>query len=428
MEKVRFCLDALESEREMVRMIRGARAHVYISSFVMHLDKPLGTPDGPTLYDLFEEAADRGVRLFILYNDETAYGNLDVDTFRDTIPSSARVRVVRGSGVVAPALARLLRIQNTRYSNHHQKYIMTDDDDRNTLMITGVDVNAERAGWAQINPFGYMWHEISVVMECTPQMERFVCDNFEWVVTRPPLPLTRNEDEYALLTHLIDHAREYVHMEQQTCVSAGSTANRVFEHVAQRVARAWFQKDPFRFMLLTNVDNPDESPFVSFFLRQQVHWSRRFLLGRCKQLGVPDEFVADRVFLGYLQFGEYAVKIHSNLTIMDGSHLLRTSSNLSDRSMSVLPCDSELGVLVRGPPVPVLQQALWSRYLNAPQPLSSADACERMKLEMGMVRRVPWRVDDYAGLRTLADLWCDIVNSVNAFGGKKRIRWHNEEI
>lgn len=429
MESVRFCLDSVESEREVVRMFQSAQVHVYLSSFVLHLDKRLGGPEGPTPLELFHDAAARGVRLYILYNDETAYGNLEVDALRAIIPGSARVRVVKGSGVVSPFLAKLLRIQNTRYSNHHQKYIMVDDE---WIMVTGVDVNEERAAWGELNQFGYMWHEVSVVMRCTPEVAQFVHDNFEWMVSVPPLPLTRGADEYYCLTRLIDESREYVHMEQQTCVSAGTTANRIFEHVAQRVARAWANAlvDPFRFMLLTNVENPDESPFVSFFLKHQVYWSRRFLLARCSELGVPDEFVRERVFLGYMQFRGSAVKIHSNLTIVDGAWMLRSSSNLSDRSMSVLPCDSELGVVVHGDAVGALQQTLWSRYLeySGGRALTHTDAFERMTLEMAMVRCIPPRVDDKYVLAVLADLWCDIVNSVNAFGGKKRIRWHNEEI
>lgn len=426
MAAVRFCLDSLESELELIRMLRGAQVHVYYSSFVMILDKPLAQT-GPTLQQLFGECASRGVPIYMLYNEETAYGNLKPDALRAALPPNVHVQVIVGSGKLSlsPAVSSMLRLQNTRYSNHHQKYIFVDDAE---AMITGVDVNEQRQAWLESNADNYAWHEISVVLPCTPAMASFARANFETpLVEVPPFPLTRGPSEYKLLLRLIDTARNYVHMEQQTCVSASSTSNRVFDHVAQRVARAWKSEvaDPFCFMFLTNRDNPDESKFISYFIKQQLLWSCRYMLNRCKQLGVPAWFVKERVFLGSLRTpdGRY-VKIHSNVTIADGVRLLRSSSNLSDRSMSVFPCDSELGCYVFDPPsVSRLQTTLWARYLLTPDPMTPQNVLHRMAAGTGMVQPLLPTVYNNLYHTLVANVLCDLVNLVPAFGGKKRITW-----
>ena len=40
------------------------------------------------------------------------------------------------------------------------------------------------------------------------------------------------------------------------------------------------------------------------------------------------------------------IKIHTNCVIVDDKYLLRTSSNITDRSISEFPCDKELGIVL----------------------------------------------------------------------------------
>jgi phosphatidylserine/phosphatidylglycerophosphate/cardiolipin synthase-like enzyme len=332
---VRICADTEESAAEMVDMIEHATHTIYYSSFVCTLTHPL-CGRAETLETLFARAGARGVKIRILYNPEAAYGNLPPERFRELLPPSAEVRCVYGSGKLPP-VARVL-VSNMSFSNHHQKYMCVDGE---RMMIGGVEVDKERAGWLHANKADhpYCWHEVSVCVPCTPPMWQFVQDNFDRIVEAPPFPLTRGGCEHRILCRMIREARACVHMEAQTCMSAASTANLVFETVAERVARAFrTEADEFRFILLTNNKQVDESPIISWVTRQELQWSRRFLLARTAALGVPASFVAERVFVGYLEHEGRHVKVHTNILIQDGRRLLRTSSNLTDRSMSVLPC------------------------------------------------------------------------------------------
>lgn len=432
MSIINIALDSLEGADDMVEMLQRARSHVFCSMFVLHLDEPIVGQEGLTMRRLFWDLHKRGVTNHILYNGETAYGNLPVSEFKAALPPSAQVKVVVGDGKVDPWLAAIIRVPNTRYSNHHQKYVCVDDRE---FMLGNVDINYQRTGWMQLNKHGYSWHETSVRMTCTPRIAQFVRANFfQGVVNTPPFPLTRGMREYRLILRMIDSARSCIHMEMQTCVSARSTSNEVFEHVLQRLLKAQQNpRDTFRFMLLTNLENPDESAFVSFFLENQLQWSRRFLRERAAELGITDDTLQRRLFIGKMRSpdGKF-IKVHSNLVIQDGSRMLRTSSNFSDRSMSALPCDNELGIVVEGDEVARVQQELWRRYFMCPEEsvrlFLPEEAFECMCKELGVIRRIRFREKDDTTLvpDCVVNVLSDIVNSVNAFGGKKKINWSYE--
>jgi len=382
-DDVTICLDGHESARALIRLIRSARQFVFYSAFICDVTHPLpgtGTGDRTTLLRLFNELHARGVELRMLYNDDPVYHNVSVRTMRDMLPPSARVKVVRGSGTIAPVL-QLLCGGNTSYTNHHQKYVVVDG---RYFMLGGTDVNWQRTSWRVLNnnnnntrhvhahappPEPYSWHETSVVVPCTPDMLRFATDNFAHaIVSAPPFPLLHGgPQEHQLILHLIYTARSCVHFESQTCISSDKTHNRVFAAVAERVARAHAavaagDVDRFRFIMITNQEQIDESKVLSWFAGQLLRRSVAFLRDDATtRLGVPPAFFDERVFVGYLQDGPHHIKVHSNMIIQDGHTMLRTSSNLSDRSYGQFPCDNELGIALHGDAVAAFQQRLWRR-------------------------------------------------------------------
>ena len=383
-EDVTICLDGHESARALVRLLRRARHFVFYSAFICDVTHPLpGTGrDGDTtttLLRLFHEMHARGVELRMLYNDDPVYHNVAVRTMRDMLPPSARVKVVRGNGTIAPVL-QLLCGGNTSYTNHHQKYVVVDGQ---YFMLGGTDVNWQRTSWRVLNtpphdpalpqppqpPQPYSWHETSVVVPCTADVLRFAMSNFEnGIVAAPPFPLLHGgPQEHQFILHLIDTARSCIHFESQTCISSDKTHNSVFAAVAARLARAYATgaaHDRFRFIMITNHEQVDESKVLSWFAGQLLRRSIAFLREEATQrLGVPPAFFDERVFVGYLQDGPHHIKVHSNMVIQDGHTMLRTSSNLSDRSYGQFPCDNELGIALHGDAVAAFQQRLWRRLL-----------------------------------------------------------------
>lgn len=95
--------------------------------------------------------------------------------------------------------------------------------------------------------------------------------------------------------------------------------------------------------------------------------------------------------MGTLEHNDTHIKVHSNLIIQDGHTMIRTSSNLTDRSLSQHPCDNELGIVISGESVAQAQQALWKRYLMLdPQSphMMPVEVLKRMSDEMGVVKRI----------------------------------------
>jgi phosphatidylserine/phosphatidylglycerophosphate/cardiolipin synthase-like enzyme len=402
---VTVCLDGHESARALVRLLRGARRFVFYSAFICDVAHPLpGTAasdgGGPTtLLRLFNEMHARSVELRMLYNDDPVYHNAPVATMRRMLPPSARVKVVRGSGTIAPFL-QLLCGGNTSYTNHHQKYVVVDG---RYFMLGGTDVNWQRTSWRVLNKAppplssSYSWHETSVVVPCTADVLQFAVSNFEdRIVAAPPFPLLHGgPQEHQFILHLIDTARSCIHFESQTCISSDKTQNRVFAAVAARVARAFAtggDADRFRFIMITNQEQVDESKVLSWFAGQLLRRSVAFLREEAtERLGVPPAFFDERVFVGYLQDGPRHIKVHSNMVIQDGHTMLRTSANLSDRSYGQFPCDNELGIVLHGDVVAAFQQRLWRRLLarsgEEPVFLTPEEAAARCAAGAGVVSR-----------------------------------------
>lgn len=412
---------------ELVKLLRAARHTVYYSSFTCHLDVVLPNCN-VTLGMLFDELCSRQVTLNILYNPEPAYGNLPPAEFQARLPY-AHMKCVEGSGML-PQVASLV-VSNLRYSNHHQKYVCVDGL---YFMLGGTDVTSERTTWLGLNKDGYSWHEVAVMVPCTPRMHQFVQLNFEYIVNNPPFPLTKGLQEYELLLQFIRRARTCVHMEAQTCISAGATYNQVFDVVVQRVAQAYASQcrgepDRFCFLLLTNLQQADESRVISWVTGQQVQWSRRHLRDRASHYGVPPKFLQQRVFVGTLEHNGAHIKVHSNLVIQDGKRLLRTSSNFNDRSMSALPSDNELGIVIRGDVVARLQQRLWRRYFCVPDHVGKMftpeEACMFMTRGTGLVRPVTFRdgVDETVVPDFIVNPLMRCLHAGPWFGGKTEVQW-----
>jgi phosphatidylserine/phosphatidylglycerophosphate/cardiolipin synthase-like enzyme len=421
---IRLCADGVESATELMRLFDSATQFVYFSSFLCDLKQPLAGSNR-TLLSLFRELSTRRVAMYILYNAETAYCNLPLAEFRQKLPPGAQVRAVQGDGKL-PAAAKYV-CNNKHYSNHHQKYVCVDG---RRFMLGGIDVDSQRTGWLQFGVQNYSWHETSVSVPCTPAMLSFAQNNFFHEVQRSaPFPLVSGGvTEHRLITHLIDSARSCIHMESQVCISAASTDNGVLTAVCARLHRAFQNQntDRFHFMLLTNEYQIDESPIISWTSGKQLHWSIGHLRAELGRLGITASFIRQRVFIGTMREpgkrGRH-IKVHSNMLLQDGHTMLRSSSNFTDRSLSLFPCDNELGILVRGEVVALFQQKIWRRYFGVADQrvvFTPEEAVLHMRREQGVISRfvaLPFTLP-----RTFNTIMA-LLHSIVFFGGKKKINW-----
>lgn len=422
---VRVLLDCAAIFQHMADLIRGARKTIWYSTFMCDLEFELPGV-GETLRDLLVRAAEeQGVHVHVLVNTETAYGLPSPQRFKQMLPSRRiKVSAVYGSGEM-----RVPFLANSRYSNHHQKYLLVDDA---TMLVTGVDVSKDRNGWLLLNPDGYFWHETAVVLSPSRDVCKWARHNSRRIVD-PPFPLLNGgKTEHDLVVRLIATARRYVHVEHQNFISTGHTVNGVARAIVDRIHRAARHEEPFRVMVLTNRQNEDESAVVDNLLWATLTWTRRWIEKRACQVGMTLETLYKHLFIGYLAHNKIHIKIHSNVFVADGHRMIRSSSNLSDRSLSPLPCDSELGIMVADPAVVNgMQQAQWNRYFLTKEVVyDGTTAFQAMLDEVGCIRTVRYgghkkelRKDMAAPSSIGSEIGSRLFHAFPAAGAHKEIEW-----
>lgn len=417
-------IDMLQCARRMVELFGSARHSIYYSAFVARTDTDLPGHPGITLNSLMFDAVERGVQVHMFMNPSLNYGN-ESPGERATDPR-VQIRHVVGDAYIP---AQLRDVFGDSYSNHHQKFLMVDGQ---RIMIGGVGVHPCRAGWLVLNtePHPYYWHEVGVEIPVTPDMYQWVVNMWGNVFTPPPFPLVAGVTEHQTIVDMIKSAASCIHMEAQLCISTKSTLNQVLPAVARRVARAYVNRtsDTFRFMMLVNTHQPDEHALISTATTVTLDWSLRELMDLTRDLGVPDLFTRERTFIGTLEYRGTHIKVHSNLVIQDGHTMVRSSSNLTDRSLSDRPCDNEVGVVVTGPAVALAQQALWKRYfmmsVDAPH-LTPHEAFNFMSDHVGVVSGV--RVTSAWVPTWLMKGVMQSVHRLPFFGGVKHVNWVTTE-
>ena len=419
-------IDMDECAARMVSMLQNAVHSVYYSAFVCQLDLSLpGQPPGTTINTLTSQAADRGVRVHLLFNNSTQYGNKSLDELG--ADPRVQVRGVVGDGDIPFPFNKVF---GETYSNHHQKFLMIDDS---YMMVGGVGVDPSRRGWLVPNGESppYYWHEVGVFTPCSPAMSAWVKTQWGGVFQPPPSPLVSSVGEHVTTLRLIDDAKTCIHMEAQLCISTGSTENQVLSRVVRRLARAYYAtNDPFRFMLLVNTHQPDEHMVVSTITTVTLDWSVRMMFDSAEKMGVPASFLSERVFVGTLEHNNTHIKVHSNLIIQDGHTMIRSSSNLTDRSLSSHPCDNELGIVIRDDQVVSLtQQRLWQRYLDLPMDtfINPIQAHDLMCKQVGVVRAIEnFQPHSRFTPTGVVDACMRVLHDLPYFGGKKFINWKSQ--
>ena len=415
--------DMTECAARVIELFNSATHTIYYSAFVCQTDASLPGHPGVTMHKLTSAAVERGVAVKMFFNPSLQYGNECLTNLH--IDSRVDVCSISGDGNVPEPFNHIF---GDRYSNHHQKFLIVDDQ---VVMIGGVGVHPCRAGWLTLNTESpaYYWHEVGVVTSCNPAFSTWVQNLWNNRFTHPPLPLMSGPTEHASMVELIRTAETCIHMEAQLCISTNSTENQILSTVVARLARAFHTPgDEFRFIMLVNTHQPDEHVVVSSVTTSTLHWSRRMLHSLALDAGMSPLFLNERVFIGTLEYEGTHIKVHSNLLIKDGHTMIRSSSNLTDRSLSRNPCDNELGVVISGDAVAVAQQKLWKQYFGM-HPLVAdmvpSEAFRYMTEETGFVKRVKYhKTFDSAFLPDfIVDFTMRAIHKLPFFGGQNPISW-----
>jgi phosphatidylserine/phosphatidylglycerophosphate/cardiolipin synthase-like enzyme len=423
-----FLLDAEECQAKIVNLFKSAEQSVYYSAFLCDFDMILNNEVSMTT--LITDAANRGISVNLLLNPWTEYGNLLPGSIIRKLPLDVNIRFVDGD--FKPSWFASWFTNNCRYSYHHQKYLCIDEK---VVMITGTDVNKERSGWLKKNCLDYYWHELGVVIPCNKAISDWVKNNHKKINPMPPLPLTCGWHEHCTMIELINTAKRNIHLECQTLITGNSSdlerksdcrthVNKIAKAIVQRIASAIADKDEnFRVFILTNMVQQDEPSLVTrVFCKSSVLWSIWWMYHMAEQEGITSEEFEKYIVFGNMHLNGVQIKVHSNILIRDGDVAIRSSSNLSDRSLSWYPTDTELGVIIEGPEVQHLQTTLFQKYLGLNHITEMIGFLNMIKSGVGLVREFKWNPTIKNKLTaSILPLLC--LFSEGSHGGKRLVNW-----
>lgn len=376
-EDASVLIDFVKCQQSIIRLFRNAKSTIYYSTFLCDFNHSMTDEYGVlvTMKELIHHAVARKVKVHILYNPAVDYGTSSVETMQQNLPKE--VKIHSSVSDLGPGWLAKFLCNNSKYGYHHQKYICVDGDMKEgaRMMVTGCDVNEERGGWLEKNGFGYFWHELGVVFNCSTELYEYIASHHQTSTRHiyysqfvpAPSPLVNGGwNEEKLMVELISTAKTSIQLENQIFISGGQwQENRISQALVERVCLAIENEDKFYALVLSNTAQQDEPSFLTrVFCEKSMQYTISGIEALATQRGLSLKKLYSRLVIGRLEHDGTLVKVHSNIIIQDGTRMIRTSSNLTDRSISHLPCDVELGVMLEGKVVHQLQQDLLKMYAH----------------------------------------------------------------
>lgn len=331
--------------------LKSARQTIIYSFFVCDFDKPFGRLR-KNMKQHFTDARKRGVKITILSPTVKEYGNqmsIDIKELGDIYMVDPRQE-----------LPWNIKLFCDTISHHHQKYLLSDD----TIIISGTDINDERTQYPQPNSAGYYWHEISIKLKASNNIKKWLSPPNFSINKKEIFPfVTGGEPEENVMVNMILESQHSIHIEHQIFSTGCFTENKIGIALEQRLIRAFNDKnDPFVAIVITNkVQNDEPRILTRLYAKMTTINSIASLFTRLTNKGVKNPWTKLRFY--QLMKDEVIIKIHSNFIISDGYKMVRSSTNLVDRSL-ICAMDTELGVCVEGPQVTTTQNTLLNSYLE----------------------------------------------------------------
>ena len=344
---VRWITTYAEGLRNLESLLVSALRTICICAFAFHLNRVM--PSGRTLASVLNSKAAEGVEVKIMINSTGEYSNLSPKETRDQLHPRVQLYACRSPSheLNIPFVAQI------GYSFAHVKMCCVDGA---RMQIGTVDVDPwERLGYNVVNKNGFAWHETALQFNCSNETLAWVEGLFQegsFNICRdpPPLPLVcGGQHEAHVMCRMIDTAQSSVYIEHQI-VSMGPTEDMSVQLILEALARKIAFVHDFKVVILTNAQQDDE---YTWFSR---HFSSMSLLSTIRHMatlvkrmnpGLDDEVCSKNVrYLTLTCSSGEPMKTHSNVMIVDTALAIRSSSNLTSRSLGASPCDMELGIVI----------------------------------------------------------------------------------
>ena len=380
-----YYTDIHDSYKVMVDMITNASDRIYYSSFASNMTTPFY--ENHTLQSLLNDAAKRGVHIRLFYNTTGEYTNHTIPELQALLHPSIRITTVTASKQLPESLQKTLH--QKAYSYNHQKFLVCD----HTILLGGCDVDPwERKGYNTLNKNNFYWHEVSLSFDVSDEfiswIHQFKNSKSRRVkdLPQPPIPYTNRKSEIDTMLYMIQHSNNIIYIEHQLfgfTKFSQRYSKAIITAIANRLEKSCRQNDDLQIYFITNVSQDDE---YNVFAKEFS--SNTLILNICHILenirNKYKEKALQKLHTYTLRRNNKNIKVHSNLTICDDPdnqyHLIRSSSNLSDRSFGEYPCDIELGVYVSHPKVKDILHTLIKLHTNGDDTISEKGQLQKINI------------------------------------------------
>ena len=339
-----------EGLRNLERLILSAKKSIHMCAFALHLERIM--PCGQSLASIINRRAECGVLVHILMNSTCEYANLSPLQTRQQLHPS--VHLYASKNPTHEFRTKLLN--QTGYSFAHIKMCCVD---LATMQIGCVDVDPwERLDYNVLNKNNFAWHEIAIEIQCTNEISEWIttlfqCGSFNVCLGVYPFPLVNGGPyEASVMCDIISTAKNSIYMEHQI-ISMGPSEDMSVQRILECIALKIAFVPHFQLIIITNTKQDDEYTaisrhFSSLSLLSTIYHLKDSVRRLMTKAGLMFNDNVYRKQVSYLELfctGGQNLKTHSNITIVDTSFAIRSSSNITSRSLGFNPCDTELGVV-----------------------------------------------------------------------------------
>ena len=343
-----------EALHNFEQLIKSASKTIHICGFALHLARLM--PCGQSLADVLNERAEEGVKVYILMNSTAEYANLFPQQARQQLHPSVRLYASRNKSHEFKT-----NVFNQKgYSFTHIKMCCVD---LSMMQVGCIDVDPwERIDYNVLNKNNFAWHEIAFVFRCTPAISQWVTSKFQCgsfnVCSNdiiPPFPLVCGGTyEANVMCKMIDTAEKSVYMEHQM-ISMGPAEDASVQLILESLAKKIAFVPDFQVIMVTNTIQDDEYNAISrHFSALSLQATKQHMNEMVRRImsssGLTFNENAQEEKVRYLELrctGGQNLKTHSNIMIVDTTLAVRSSSNITSRSLGFYPCDMEMGIVTR---------------------------------------------------------------------------------
>lgn len=349
--RTKWIVTYAEALQNYEKLIQSARETLHICAMALHLARVM--PSGQSLASLINMKAEQGVKVYIMMNSTCEYANLSPSQTRDQLHPSVFLYASRNP---THEFKHYL-FNQIGYSFMHMKMCCAD---LTTMQIGCIDVDPwERLDYDVLNKNNFAWHEIATEFKCTPAISQWVLSVFHsgscsiCPEVAPPFPLVcAGPYEADVMCQLMETAKDSIYLEHQI-ISMGPSEDMSVQRILEVIARKLALIPHFQVVFITNTQQDDEYNSISrHFSALSLMATKYHLEDAVKRLMHKSGLTFNKErhykqvrYLNLLCTGGQNLKAHSNITIVDTSYAIRSSSNITSRSLGFNPCDMELGIV-----------------------------------------------------------------------------------